>query len=277
MSKQKKFFILGGLGRLGSSLSDEYAAQDVGSLARAVYADWWREEAPTVIYDYFKLFERFDVTIFVASGVMDPKSCTSDIMKVNYHLPINIIQGVKKLGFKVVTFGTVMERFLPNGNSYIQSKIALAAYVATESAGARVLHIQIHTLYGVNSPIPYMFLGGVLKALREQTPFLMTSGNQIREYHHISDDVKAIRLLEKSEIYGIQHLSHGDPVKLVDLAISIFNDFNMSTLLVVGGLNEPTQENSEGILIRPDYFSQLNFRKTLPAVSHYLQDVLNDN
>jgi len=274
MSKQKKFFILGGLGRLGSSLSDEYAAEDVNSLTRAVYADWWREDASTVIYDYFKLFERFDVTIFVASGVMDPKSSPTDLMKVNYHLPVNVIKGVKALGFKVVTFGTVMEKLLPNGNSYIQSKMALAEYVARESTSVKLLHIQIHTLYGVSSPISYMFLGGVLEALREQTQFLMTTGSQIREYHHISDDVKAIRVLEKNEVYGIQHLSHGDPVKLVDLATWIFKDFNLSRLLVVGGLDEPKQENSEGILTRPNHLAKLHFRKTLPAVTHYLKDLL---
>ena len=75
-----------------------------------------------------------------------------------------------------------------------------------------------------------MFLGGIYHALKNNLPFPMTSGEQLREYHHILDEVNAIDFLVQEENDEVINLSHGDPVRLCDLAMNIFIVFERASL-----------------------------------------------
>ena len=67
-----------------------------------------------------------------------------------------------------------------------------------------------------------MFLGQILSALKNDEAFKMTSGCQLREYHHFLDDAEAIRTISGLKITGVVNLSHGKPVSLKDIAQASF-------------------------------------------------------
>lgn len=267
------FYLIGARGRLGQAIADEYGDSEIVSLDRSIYEDWSRPDAPDLVSRYFDKRSKEGATVFVASGLLDPKLSQEDLLRVNYHLPKNLIDGAAKLGIKVITFGTVMEGLLQSKNPYIQSKTALGEYVsAAAAAGRPAIHLQIHTLYGLGQPSPFMFLGQMLSAIRANEPFKMTSGRQLREYHHLTDEAKAIRQIACSAQPGVLNLSHGKPLSLRIIAESVFQAFGKGDLLRVGALPEPPDENYEKVLKPTEIVRHVAFRDSLPAIVQYMQE-----
>ncbi len=264
--------IIGANGRLGQALAKSYGANETLCPDRAIYDDWWRDGSQEVIERYFTSKATTPSTIFIAAGVLDPKVPGDIHLRVNYLLPMNVMDAVAKLGIRVVTFGTVMEQFPNTTNSYIHSKMLLGKHVAEQAGADRdVSHFQIHTLFGSGAPSPFMFLGQILDALMQATAFKMTLGRQLREYHHIDDCVQAVRYFLDSGFTGVTHISHGKPLSLDALATHIFRAFNAENLLKIGALPEPASENYALTFTRPALLSEMRFRETLPAVVSYLK------
>jgi nucleoside-diphosphate-sugar epimerase len=264
-------FLLGGRGRLGQAIRGSYSEDEMVALERDVYAAWSNHGATDAVTDYLAQAGADEESIiFVASGLLDPRSPEDDLRGVNYRLPCNVIEASRKLGSKVVTFGTVMEALLHEGNPYVRSKAELGEYVATMDAPG-VVHVRIHTLYGGGAPSPFMFLGLVRAAILDNAPFAMTQGRQLREYHHVMDDAHAVRTILESGASGCIDLSHGNPVSLRDLAKYVFASLGASELLELGALPEPREENYTRVFPRPAMLDEVFFRETLPAVAQYMK------
>ena len=266
------FYVIGGRGRLGQAIAREYAGEDIILLSREEYSAWGAPDASELVARYLEKQDSPDATIFVTSGVLDPNQGYEELQNVNYHLPKNIIDAACALGMRVVTFGTVMESLLPSPNLYVQSKLAIANYVrAKANKGADVAHIQLHTLYGGGSPSSFMFLGQILSAIQAKQQFKMTSGQQLREYHHFDDDAKATRAIVAAGEKSVVNLSHGQPVSLKELAECIFDAFEMRELLQVGALSFPFNENYDRVMQPTDAIKTISFRNSIPAVIEYLR------
>ncbi|TCM63885.1 NAD-dependent epimerase/dehydratase family protein [Rhizobium sp. BK068] len=269
-------FVVGGNGRLGRAINAYYGETNTNSLAHSVYQDWWMPTSSNEIRKYFEPWAHTNSIIYIASGLLDPALDSADLMKVNYHLPMNIMEGVAGLGIRAVTFGTVLETlFLGNGNHYVQSKRALCAYVEEAASDKRdVAHLRLHTLYGIGEPAPFMFLGLVFNALRSRAPFGMTLGRQLREYHHFTDEAAAIHRFTQDWKPGVTELNHGQPVTLKDIATTLFSAFDAESLLKVGALPEPAEENYEKSFQKPEFLVNCAFRDTLPGVVEYIESCL---
>lgn len=269
-------FILGGRGRLGAALARAHQGRsDCQLLARAVYQEWSAPGAARAVADYFAPWAGSGATVYVANGLLDPRLDPAQLAAVNLDLPRNVIDGATAQGLRVVTFGTVMERLLSRQNPYIQSKAALGTHVAALAAGgANVAHAQVHTLFGAGTPSPFMFLGLIAGALQNATPLRMTQGRQLREYHHVDDEAAAILQLDAAGRRGVFDLSSGAPVSLRDLAESSFAAFGASSLLELGVLPEPADENYATVFARDALLAPDAFRPTLPAVHDYLAECL---
>lgn len=265
-----KSYLIGGRGRLGHAIARQYADAGIVVLERSVYSDWSKNDAVDRVAQYFD--RRAEAaTIFVASGLLDPCAPSEDLLSVNYQLPRNVIEGAARLGAKVVTFGTVMEGLPGSGNPYVQSKRQLCEYVGRVTSSVKpALHVQIHTLYGEGEPSPFMFLGQMLAAIRSEAPFRMTEGRQLREYHDLADEARAIRRIDQSEALGVLSLSHGNPVTLKELAEAVFKAFGKSQLLQVGALPEPLEENYAKIFEPTAMLSGIDFRSAIEGVVEYM-------
>lgn len=257
--------ILGASGRLGRALSSQYDAQGVIAPPRAVYQEWWRADSLPAITHYLELQpHRVDI-IFIAAGIIDPAASAAEHERVNTQLPQQVIRAAMPLGIRVVTFGTVMEtvmRSIPSAG-YVASKAALGAFVERQAqAGARALHLRIHTLYGGGQPASFMFAGQMLTALQMRTPFRMSPGTQLREYHHIDDERPAIATLVGEHAAGIVELNHGGGVPLAEIARSTFARFGATDLLRIGALPFPANE-------RPG----VRFARSASLANHTFRDV----
>ena len=266
--------IIGARGRLGRTIALSSHADLVMTPPRSLYAEWWREDAVDKISQYLEKVISAPGNIYVASGIINPCSCREEHYQANYLLPRNIIEGGTKMGFKVVTFGTVMESVISDQtvNPYLSNKIKLGKFVRNFSEKSKLaLHIRLHTLFGGGMPEEFMFLGQILRSLIGKSEFNMTPGGQLREYHHVDDEVLAISKILEGNESGCIELNHGAALTLKDIAQYIFSAFSMSELLKVGKLQIPADDNFKSVFKRPDVIKDLYFRETLPALVDYLR------
>lgn len=265
-------YIIGSRGRLASSIADQYAPQRILRLDRSEYESWGLADGTEKVARFFSEQSRTQGTVYVCSGLLDPSLPLDELIRVNYHLPHNVIEGASKCGLHTVTFGSIMEEFGSTDNNYVKSKALLSDFIDSQIArGAAIHHIKLHTLYGDGEPSSFMFLGQILHALRNGAPFKMTSGQQLREYHHIDDDVKAIRHLVENSQAATYLLNHGMPAALSDIATRIFDYFKVPELLHVGSLQAPTQDNFGISFVRPASLEQCYFRNLFPSLNEYLR------
>jgi len=267
-------YVIGGRGRLGQAIRASRPDSGAMLLDRAIYQDWWRDDAGAQIARYFDRAPAGSV-VLVAAGLLDPNLPEAEHRRVNLDLPSQLIDAGTRAGLRVVTFGTVMERLVAHPNPYVATKAELGRRVQARAAeGQPALHLQIHTQYGGGEPAPFMFLGQMLQALREGRPFDMSPGRQLREYHHVDDDVAGMHVLLDAGATGVVALSHGAPCTLRDLASHVFAELGRPDLLRIGARSEPNDDNYATVLPRPEALARISFRPALQGVPTYLKTLL---
>lgn len=269
-------FVLGARGRLGHAIHSSQSGGQIEALDHFVYSEWWRDGSADDVARFFENRAGGDGVVYVATGIIDPGRPYEDHHRVNFSLAKNVVEGATKIGLRVITFGTVMEKIVDDegANSYFASKTKLGHFVEEFCAtNTLALHIRLHTLFGGRPPDAFMFLGQILHAIGSGSEFKMTTGMQLREYHQIDDEVAAIFKLANSDVSGAMELSHGVPVTLKELAEYIFKAHGCLSLLKIGALPEPVNENYGLLFARPPILENLAFRDTLSAVVEYLGHV----
>ena len=115
-----------------------------------------------------------------------------------------------------------------------------------------------------------MFLGQIHNAIKSQIKFSMTSGLQLREYHHVDDDVSAAVELINRNFLGIHSISHGNPIRLRDVAEEIFRHFNSLDLLEVGKITANEFDSLRPILPKNTEIVATKFRDTKIGIIRWL-------
>jgi len=274
------YVIIGGRGRLGSCLT-KMTGEAVHNIDNAVYAEWWRTNSKINILNYFEERNITQATVLITTGILDPARSMSEHECVNYLLPKHIIEAVNILGMRTITFGTVMENLIGDKthNPYVTSKLQLGNFVQESAANnVSALHIRLHTLYGgACPPHTFMFLGQLLHAIHTKSDFKMTSGEQLREYHHVEDAARAILHLGQTKLTGVTQLNHGKPDKLKDIAHHVLNAFERLSLLRLNALTPPRHENYDSFFEPGPYIKAIVFRKTLPGIVDYLKPFVTES
>ena len=272
--------VIGSRGRLGSAIAASLGNGRTLTPTRSVYAEWSEEDGADAVFRYVAEHSQRDDVVYMAAGLIDTSAAPEEHLRVNFRIPRNIIVGASRANVRVVTFGTIMERFIGDAgaNPYISAKTKLGKFVSAYAAsGHDILHVRLHTLFGGGTPHDFMFLGQIFNALKNRSLFRMSSGTQLREYHHIDDDVAATRELVSAGLRGVVDLSHGQPISLRDLASHIFEACDCLDLLRIGALPSPASDNYEITLERTPALRQFEFQDTLPAVVSYLRDCLDSS
>lgn len=264
----KNAFIIGGSGRIGNALCDHVVKNNVNihKIQRSEYYTWKNTGDVLNFFEKIKAAEN-DVLIY-AAGIINPRENFDEMKKVNLTLPAMTCSAARSLGMKATTIGTVLEDTVPPEaqNPYVKSK-----YELQQIAREQWLHLQLHTIFGGTAPTDFMFIGQILNALNSNTRFSMTSGMQHREYHHVEDEAKAIFGLASKLDQGCFDISHGDSIRLKDLAHAIFAHFKKDDLLGIGDLKSPEIEIYEPHFGQHDYLKEYNFRETIPAITKWLE------
>jgi nucleoside-diphosphate-sugar epimerase len=106
------------------------------------------------------------------------------------------------------------------------------------------------------------------------SPFHMTSGEQLREYHHVDDVVTAISLLNTHRTGSSATISHGMPVRLKDLASEIFASCDRSELLHIGTVQSEQTDVYESLAGETLELEGLHFREPITGVVDYMHEAL---
>lgn len=246
----------------------------ITSLSRQAYEAWNEVDHHAEIQEYFKKYSGTNAVIFITSGILNANQNTTLIEKVNYELPWNVIKALEGFDIKIVTFGTILEQIKTSENSYVQSKIKLSERIQKINS-KNVIHFRLHTLYGYGLPSEFMFLGQIFTALKNSEEFKMTSGFQIREYHHLDDVVQAIDFLISENITGVADITFGNGIMLRELAVGVFEKFQQKELLKIGEIEVKQIEVFENKYQRNKQISNLNFREPVKGVHTYFASILN--
>ena len=235
-------YLLGSTGILGSAFMRSDNAQENVIVSRNEYLSWISSQD-----NAYKFFEEKKLScedvIIVCAGVTDPRATEEELNLVNLALPKKILQAAEYSGPRIITFGSVLENF-PTDNPYLSSKREFFNYLKEESNFTNFEHWQLHTIYGFLPPKSHFFLGQIMHALKSNSKFEMTSGNQLREYWHAEDVVNFIASQEKErEPRQIDVVGTGVPLTLRALAEAIFLHFNLIELLEVGSMVDPALDN----------------------------------
>ena len=246
MFQNELILLLGGSGILGSALIEEFNSHNITQVARGEVDRWASLDGSTYVKRFLDGLEHKPLLIFNAAGITNPSTPYTDLENINYLLPANLVLATQDLGIKIVTFGTIMES-IPRSwesNRYLKSKVQFRNFLDSESVSkTNVLHLQIHTWYGGSRIHDHMFLGQLFESVRKRENFQMTDGTQLREYHHIKDDLAVLRRLLEIDAHGIHQINHGEAYELREIADFVLRFFSLSELLRIGSLLKSPADN----------------------------------
>lgn len=259
--------ILGSNGLIGRAIKHKFQNDNCHPLPRIVYQDWWDEsQIPEIRRVLANLTPSSGyLQIYVASGVLSPKEDPGLIKKVNELVPINIARALDGTNFQLETFGTIHETFEMH-NEYIDSKRRLSVWLSENVQEDDYLHLRLHTLYDDSKPKDFMFLGSLYRCVSEGIALKMSSGKQLREFHHVDDDVEAISFLEQKGYKGIVNLNHGNVISLFEIAEGITKCFKDSGEIEAGFYPDPLSENYDVFFDLVSHENTLNFREATSSL-----------
>jgi len=217
------------------------------------------------------------VDIIFANGLTDPALPADQLFYSNRDFPLQVIEaGGGYPGLRFMTIGTVMEVRSPmiTGNGYVASKLALSQQMTALASGPlqhRILHLRLHTLYGVGAPHRHLFLGQMLMALRENRAFPMSSGRQYRQYHH-ADDIAAAILSIRETVWTrppVLQLNSAETLQLRQIAEEAFAHFAKLPLLKVGALADQPSDVWEDPHYQPS--DRVDFPQSRPALPNIVK------
>ncbi|CAN2230960.1 NAD-dependent epimerase/dehydratase family protein [Candidatus Planktophila dulcis] len=264
--------ILGVKGNLARAINNYYPNSI--QVTRSEFIQW--PEKPNQLEDFLSKLgiEPRNCIILNCAGITDTDADLKEIKFVNSSLPIFLAEKSVEIGFKLATFGTVMEHFpkYSKSNRYLNSKLAyFEEYTSREDWKRQNIHFQMHTLYGGSHVKPEMFLGQIFNSIVLQKSFKMTGGDQIREYHHVDDVVRAIGHFIDRGTTSTHHISQGNPLRLVDLATAIFKEFNSINLLHIAAQSADINDNRNVVFRKTEDLEGIDFRESIEGVISWLR------
>jgi nucleoside-diphosphate-sugar epimerase len=278
-----KVLLFGGSGQIGTAIrfcASVSPAVEIRTLSWARLATENPHANPTALRSCIESvtqpWTEFDIVF--ASGLTDPGMPAADLTQSNVGFPLAVIEATReRQGIRYLTIGTVFEEFTEFAakNLYVGSKRELCERLMAQDALARMgraMHLRLHTVYG-GQPKPYMFFGQMIEALQQGTEFLMSSGQQFREYHHVHDIAGAILAILRRDWQTVSepvNLSSGAPVRLADLATSVFAGCGRLELLKIGAIVGAAGDNRDRVFPRSDASLLPYYRDPIAGVLEYV-------
>lgn len=215
--KNKTVYIIGCSSRLGKALSKLFKKLDIKHTFKdiKIYNDTDIEE---LIYRNFDPVSKDSRIMF--NCIADTHGISGKTLqnKVNYEFPILLANFFKN--DIVVNFGSITELTNLNTN-YLENK----RKVRSELKNTNSFYFMLGTLYGEYPLKEEMFLTELYNSIINEEDLIMTSGNQIREYHTYNDVANDIINVILNYNPGVYILSSNDGIKLKEIAIRAKNTF----------------------------------------------------
>lgn len=169
---------------------------------------------------------------------------SSPVYNLNVNVPVNICNRLKTAGFKgvFVTFGSyfeigataearcfsehdVLTSEADAPNDYTVSKRMLTRFVSSYKHGFTHWHFILPTIYG-ETENPMRLIPYTINAIRNNTVLHFTSGNQTRQYIHVSEIPRMIEMAYTSRLAsGIYNVEGNETVTVKDIVEMIHGEY----------------------------------------------------
>ena len=269
--------VIGSNGLVSTAIQQHYIDQETVVVRSQIAKSWAVSDSESRIREYVNSLPIRPSKIINCAGLTDPKLSKQLHVDVNFELPKNLLNFSEEEEIDLITFGSVMENNseLCLQNPYLRAKEMFFSYISDRvKTNSKFLHLQLHTLYGGKKPHSHMFLGQMFAAIEKGGEFRMTDGLQLREYHHIDDDIQALTRIFDTKSYGIIEISHNEKLTLRSIAEFVFSEFNVTSKLKLGELPNPSIELYTSEINLDSDARQKGFRATLPGITDYLRELL---
>jgi nucleoside-diphosphate-sugar epimerase len=227
----EEIVLLGENGVIGSALYRELKEKNVRIFSKSIVESW----IATGKSDLNSAFSNLSPgsVIINCVGLVDPLRSLDDHHLINYEFPKNLRIACDLFSLKLVTFGSILEdnEEKAHEDRYLNSKNKFSQFILGANPLTKHLHLQLHTIYGGVRNHPNMFIEQIRRSILLQKEFCMSSGEQIREFHHVADEATAIIELISQDLSGIYQVNAGNQMQIKELANRIFLKFNMLELL----------------------------------------------
>ena len=268
--------IVGSKGNLSTALQDTLKDMSILMLPSSSIETWLEEDGERDIESFLLNLSKLPTAILNATGIINPNEPAGFLNKVNYQLPRNLLTAANRFKIPLYTFGSIMERNPQyiTSNNYLASKRRFKGYIDTldKSRKENHLHFLVHTWYGVHTIPPHMFLGQMIESLTRRTKFRMSSGIQMREYHHIQDDMKVVLNSIQQKEFGVLEINHGNPIELREIAMAVFSHFDSMQFLEIDSsldsVDESRVEFFEGLKVTEPY----HFRGQISGIISFIEE-----
>lgn len=240
------------------------------ALSRALSATGWRvlgldrTPCPKVGADAFTAFLQHDLrderprTRFTEQGEIDaivhlaaqlPGVATRDeLFEINAQGTARVLEHFAQPGTHVVLFSTGLVygpqrapfredmTCAPSGD-YAESKLAAEVIAANWGWKNRspVAVLRPSVLYGAQAP-GHMLLRSLVSALKKGESFPMTGGEQLRDFLHVEDAVRAVQRVLEQRAQGAWNLAANQSVTVLEAATLAARIAGRTDLLRVGAL-----------------------------------------
>lgn len=203
--------------------------------------------------------------IFICSAITKPNSDPIAIKAINVDLPLRIADQNKHAN--IITFGTILENRVEIKNNYVDSKRQLVKELGENSC--KFIHFRLNTLYGIGKPKHEMFLHDLFISISKTEKLKMSSGYQLREYHHYFDVAKIILREVQNSSVGINEISTGLPITLRDLAKGVCRNFSENIVIEY-------EDNVQNEIFdsNKSYYSPELFRDPIIGVTNYFKGLI---
>lgn len=276
----RPIFVIGSQGQVGTSLAKaihdlapEFAEKSFFSVAFQNSPDF-----PQQVRDQIGSHQACD--LILATGLTNPALSPAALDAANYLQVQELVTLCNHPQRRFVTLGSIFEIFpeVCAQNPYLQSKLKLSQWVQAQSQNLNLRHLRLHTLYGGDRTHlkEHMFLGQIAKSLTSGSDFKMSSGEQLREYHHVDDIARGIlsgltTLWQGSQICEI---NSGKPLKLKDIATELFKTYGRLESLHLGAISSAQGENMTKVFQSNSDYARFQFREALHGIKDWFHQIL---
>ena len=267
--------IFGAGSRLGKAWINSTAVSQYLVINRTDYFDLDKKKISVMIVRFLESISNNEKTyVLNCVAIQNSLQDFKEVYYWNMEFAVKLFEIAKELNLNYVTFGTMSEVFLAENtpNNYLSSKKSLTQHISRIKS-EKWTHFRLHTLYGVGVPLPHSFLGQLLIALKTNSNFRMSNGNQIREYHHYEDEVNALVLLLNKGLFGIIDISSGASLRLKVIAKTTLSSLHGSLEVISAPTEYDKYENYFRIYSKNTFINEINFRDALVGIQHYLKEL----
>ena len=260
--KNKRILVTGGNGYLGTFLVKALEKENANVFVASRNAELLYNHFTVDITDFdaiHKVVQEIqpDVVFHLAANISRSRDFAiyNDMAKVNVTGTLNVLQALQNLDAHFIftssseIYGNNTSPFNENQlpkpvSPYSLSKVNAEMLIQTYclNHNKKFTNLRIFNFYGEHMPEDF-FIPQMINSLKREEDFLMTKGEQTRDFLYVDDVVQALLLTPKNtnSYNETMNVCSGKGTKLNELAAAVNKKMNAKAKIIVGAI--PYRDN----------------------------------